>query len=263
MSTDALTLMHSLRTISSVKGQTAKKGCEMMGFSHFIKKYAKPSKKGFSLVELIAVIAILAITSTAVLSVYLMVGKVTQDASDITIEQFNVGQTEKFIRHELAAASNINVITLENYQAERDIVPDDEYIMFDISDDDGALVTETSGTIRFIKYDEDGNEQSLYNISDVQRVEFSIVPVNEQEVTSGDNYKFFYNITTSHYTYSGGFVLSNTEIGSTEDESMNIGDEFIGGAQNIVWEAGGDYNDHVIFFHKELSVLKYIDEDSE
>ena len=72
-------------------------------------KYRKPSKKGLTLVEMIVTVAIVAIASGATLSVFLMVHDVTRDASDITVQQFYTGQTERMIRNEMQVASGVDI----------------------------------------------------------------------------------------------------------------------------------------------------------
>ena len=84
-----------------------------MNYKDFFKKYKNPSKKGFTLVEVVAVIVILAIVSGATLSVFIMVHQITRDAKTITINQYNTTQLESLIRHEFQAASNIDIMTLD------------------------------------------------------------------------------------------------------------------------------------------------------
>ena len=216
-----------------------------MNIKSFFKKYSKPSKKGMTLVELIAVITILAITSTATLSVYLMVQSVTNDASKITVDQYNTSSTERLIKNEVQVASNIDIATVSNFELKDDgIVENDEYIAFN----------QEKGTMSFMRADEDGNFQKVFSISGVDKVEFSIVPVDNSALdTTGQHYKLFYQIKTFHYDYSGGFILNNTTVG--EDDSMKLANMDVDiDPVKVEWvmNGGDEYdNDKAICFHRE------------
>ena len=80
-----------------------------MKLKDFFRRYKGKDKKGVTLVELIAVVAILAITSTASVSVFLAVRTSVYNTSKVTTDQFNVIQTEKYIRNEFQVASNIDI----------------------------------------------------------------------------------------------------------------------------------------------------------
>ena len=210
-----------------------------MNYKELLKKYTKPSKKGFNLVELVAVIAIIAITSGATLSVFLMVHKVTRDASEITIDQYNTTQMERLIRNEVVVGSDVDFklgsgfSTGGSYSA----VENDEYIQF-IGD-----------SVVFKRADDSGKFSTVFTISDVKEVTFAVAPLNDTLADpSGQPFKFFYTISTSHYDYSGGFLLNNTRV--KDDDSMKVAGVY---TKKITWKKGSTDNDYVFFFHREVS----------
>ena len=215
-----------------------------MNYKKLLQKYTKRSKRGLSLVELVATIAVLAITSGAVFSVYLMVQKVTWDASEITKNQYNVSQMERIIRNELQVASNIDIDLLASYQqygAHYDSIQEnDEYMMYDT----------VRREVVFYRADSSSSFNKVFSIGDVSDVTVSIAPLNDMAANKeGMPYKLFYKISTRHYDYSGGFVLNNTMIGM--DDSMKSAPSQ---TMTIRWgdTPGGD-NDFVLFFHRETT----------
>lgn len=224
----------------------------MMNFKGVFKKYKKHSKKGYTLVELMVVVALLTIVSGATLSVFLMVGDVTRDAGDITTDQFNVTHMEKLIRNEFQSCSNVNVVRLAEMQDGGaffdDIEAGDEYMMYD------ANVKRVS----FVRYEyNEGHTQLNANtkltIDGVRSATISIAPLDIGAASpQGQPFKLFYSIQTEHehYTYSGGIVLSNTEYNGSNDESMK---RTLADSKSIQWLAAEDNDDntYVVSFHKE------------
>lgn len=212
-----------------------------MNYKDLFRKYKKPSKKGFSLVELIATVAVIAITSGATISVFLMVQKVSNDASEITANQYNVSQMERIIRNELQVAADVDVDLLATFGTggvhEADIEKNDEYMMYD----------PVRSEVVFLRADDAGTFKTQFSIEDVNEVKLSIAPLNDVVADkSNQPFKFFYTITTSHYDYSGGFVLSNTNIGN--DDSMTYAGVK---TKTINWKVGSPDNDYVLYFHRE------------
>ena len=212
-----------------------------MNIKHIVKKYSKPSKKGFSLVELIAVIAILAITAGATLSVFLMVHQVTRDAGEITVDQYNTSQMERLIRNELQVSSGIDVVGVTNLSTGTGVTiqPNDEYFAYDKS----------TKRLTFFRANESKAFKTRFVIDDVDEVTVNIAPLNGQDSSTTQPYKLFYTIKTSHYEYSGGIVLSNTKVDRTTSMTK------IGVTNKTLhWtSAGGTDNDSAVFFHYEVS----------
>ena len=215
-----------------------------MDYKKLLRKYTKQSKRGLSLVELVATIAILAISSGAVFSVYLMVQQITRDASEITINQYNITQMERLIRNELQVASNIDVDLLTNYQRYGthfdDIVENDEYMMYD----------SVRREVVFMRADSSGTFNRVFTVSDVSDVSLSVTPLNDIAANKNEMpYKLFYKITTQHYVYSGGFMLNNTSIGS-DDSMKSVGST----SRTLEWsEVPTTDNNFVLFYHREVT----------
>ena len=223
----------------------------MMNFKDILKKYRTPSKKGFSLVELIVVVAIVSIVSGATLTVFLMVQEVTRDASDITVDQYNVTQMERLLRNELQVASNIDIAQSTTFKKIGDIYPsgyevqeNDEYMIYD----------ETAGRISFMRADKDKNYKAVFSISDVNDVQISIAPLDDSGATvKGQPYKLFYKVSTSKYDYTGGMVLANTSIDGKDDKSMAMAKPVFGTTKTLEWSEGSADNAYVICFHRDYT----------
>ena len=212
-----------------------------MNFKQLLRKKSR-SKKGFTIVEVVATVAILAITSGAVLSVYVMVQKVTKDASTITVDQYNTTQMEWLVRNELHVASKVDFDLASSFNPSGvhfdEIEEGDEYMMFD----------SVRKEVVFKRADSSSSFNDVFSVSDVNEVTLSVAPLNDiTPEKDGQNYKLFYTISTSHYDYSGGFVLSNTAVGDGES-MVYAGDT----TKTINW---GDQmpndNDTVFYFHRE------------
>lgn len=225
-----------------------------MNYKDFFKKYKNPSKKGFTIMEVIAVVMILAIVSGATLSVFVMVHQITRDAKSITINQYNTTQLESLIRHEFQAASNIDVITLDliNGTYKSKVIEDDEFIYYD----------PTLKQVSFIRADSyksfkdgTGAYHTVFVISDVKKMTISVSPINNQASTAGQPYKLFYKIETSKYDYSGGLVLNNTS--ESKDSSMANCRTLLGTTSpSLTWYKPDDDtvvnsdNGYVVYFHR-------------
>lgn len=223
----------------------------MMNFKDIVRGYKKPSKKGYTLVELMVVVALLTIVSGATLTVFLMVQDVTRDAGNITTDQYNTTQMEKMIRNEFQACSNVNVVGLAEMQDGGaffdDIKEGDEYMMYD----------PVAKRVMFMRF-EDGNTQvpkTKLTIDGVRTATISIAPLDINATTSQNQpFKLFYSIQTEHehYVYSGGIVLSNTEYNGSNDESMK---KTLVASKTIYWSNAEDNGDNalVVSFHRETT----------
>ncbi len=230
-----------------------------MNMNDILKKYRKPSKKGFSLVELIVVVCIVSIVSAATLSVFLMVQDVTRDASKMTIEQYNTTQMERLIRNELQVASNIDITNKTTFKKVGGIFPsgakvekDDEYMIYD----------EALGKITFMRADENLDFKAVFSITDIKEVSFTIAPLSDSlaEASQKVPYKIFYTITTSKYDYNGGMMLSNTVVkgsgggAATQDKSWSYATTLFGNTQKTLkWTKDSADNSYVICFHRNVT----------
>ncbi len=213
----------------------------MMNLKNILSKYKKHSKKGFTLVELIVVVALLSITAGATVTVFLMVHQVTRDASEITVNQYQTTQTERFIRNEFQTASNIDVAAGADFASggifSSAVKEDDEYVMYDA----------TRKTVVFVRADSSKVFRSLMTIENVTDVSITIQPLDLNDKV-GKPYKLFYKITTKQYEYSGGIVLGNTCIGNAKDKSMSMA---LTDTRTVEWKTGSADNGTVIYFHRE------------
>lgn len=205
----------------------------MMNFKDILKKYRTPSKKGFSLVELIVVVAIVSIVSGATLTVFLMVQEVTRDASNLTVDQYNVTQMERLLRNELQVASNIDITQSTTFKkvggtySSYDVQENDEYMIYD----------GVAGRVSFMRADKNKDYKAVFSISDVDSVQLSISPLDDSGATvKGQPYKLFYKVSTSKYDYTGGMVLANTSIDGKDDKSMAMAKPVFGTTKTIEWE---------------------------
>lgn len=225
----------------------------------FFDKYKKSSKKGFTLVEIIVTVAIVAIASGATLTVFLMVHDVTDNAKDITVQQYYTGQTERMIRNELQVASAVDIRVAELLKNGNPLADEaklsDGYIDYD----------QDTERLSFYRCEANGSYTEKFTVDNVTEVQITIMPLNNAiSDRSGQNYKLFYEITTSTYTYSGGFVLSNTEVQGRHDTCFRqIGAP--ADPHTIVWRSasnGGntntgspDYgNTYALVYHRDKAV---------
>ncbi len=222
-----------------------------MDLKNLFKKYAKRSKKGFTIVEMVAVVAIIAIASTATISVFIAVQQTVQDTGTITSDQFTTNQIERFIRNELQVASNVDVYDLVGgYPADSagSYTPkeNDEYMFFDPS----------TSRLFFMKADETDTFHGVLTIDDVEDVSIEICPIDYQKSRSGGSdaknmqLKLIYNIKTSHYTYSGGMILGNTKTGVKGNMSDYDPDTY---CASLEWKDGSPDNNLCVVFHSETA----------
>lgn len=216
-------------------------------------KYRKPSKKGLTLVEMIVTVAIVAIASGATLSVFLMVHDVTRDASDITVQQFYTGQTERMIRNEMQVASGVDIKLADQLKNGNPLADQakvgDAYIAY----------LPDQKKVTFYRCETDGSYTELFAVDNVTESRISIAPMNDLvSDKSGQNYKLFYEITTARYSYSGGFVLSNTEVLNNRVPCFSTAGS-PASAHTLLWRSAGndnngspDYgNAYALTFHRE------------
>lgn len=215
-----------------------------MNMKEYLKKYTKQSKKGFTMVELITVIVIMSIISTATVSIFLSVQTTVRDTSKLTTQQYTTTQMEKFIRNELQTASKIDVHDLNTYPFgpnDLTLEKDDEFMYYD------------GGTqqLTFMITNESGNANPKLIIDEVEDVTFDICPVDfEAADPDGLAFKCIYKVHTTNYDYSGGIVLGNSCVGDEgtfESASMMFG----GNVAHVHWDkddSDGD-NGKCITFH--------------
>lgn len=202
-----------------------------MKFKDFFRRYKGRDKKGFTVIEMIAVVAILAITSTATISVFLAVRDTVRDTGQVTTDQFNISQIEKYIRNELQVASELDIYdrdgTTNNpvVPTGRSLKEDDEYMVYDA----------TNKCVHFIRMVNEGGTlkpKTRLTIDSVSYVSIKITPVNYKAIqdyqaaidaggTATDPakkkpLKLFYEIKGKSFTYSGGMILNNTKAGSPD-----------------------------------------------
>lgn len=166
-----------------------------------IKKYfsnKSKSKKGFTLIEMIVTVAVLAIVSTATVQILFAVQDISRNTGTTTAEQYATGQVEKFIRNEFQVASNLGIYT----GTPTSVNKNDEYVCFNATDK----------TVEFKKVLSDGGNYETYlTIDSVKRVTIDIKPL---DTTNPDSpFKLVYTIDAENYTYSGGIVIGNTRSG--------------------------------------------------
>lgn len=183
-----------------------------MNLKEYFKKYTKQSKKGFTLVEVITVVIIMSILSTASVSVLLAIRDTVRDTSDLTTDQHRADQIEQFLRNEFQTASKVDVYELEAYQPKGYTpVKDDEFMFY--NPETQQLVfsqcrekTTPSGTVLEWK--------DKFFITEVKDVVIDISPVNYDSAAAGNiPYKMIYKIKTKNYDYSGGIVIGNSYLG--------------------------------------------------
>lgn len=215
------------------------------------KKYAKNSKKGFTVIELLAVVAVLAIASTATISVFIAVHQTVRDTNTITTEQFNSTQIERFIRNEFQVASNVDIYPIGGgvpaYSAlGRTPVEDDEYLYYD----------STTKKLYFMKCDDSGNFKGVLTIDGVEDVVIDICPTDYDAAMAGGataqgmNLKLVYNIKTTTYTYSGGIVLGNTITGKDDNMAYTNPSSY---SDTLEWNENSADNNRCIVFHSETA----------
>lgn len=226
-----------------------------MNMKDFFKKYTKQSKKGFTLVEVIAVIVILSVVSTVTISVVVAVQKTVKDTGDITTQQFSTTQVERFIRNEFQTASKIDVHDFDG-DAPMDFYAsaNDKFLYYDPEVEQ----------LHFKTFTDASNSVFTLTIDQVKDVLIDICPVDTTAADKkGMPYKLIYKIKTDTYTYSGGIVLGNSISG--DDDTYKSAEKIFEGENSatIHWssETDGDNNypendPYCITFHSIGSQIK-------
>jgi len=235
-----------------------------MNMKEYFKKYTKPSKKGFTLVELIAVIVILSVISTATVSVFVAIQTTVRDTGDITTQQFNTTQLERFIRNEFQTASKIDV---HDYGSP-DGSEDEKKIPLNFSakkNDEYVCYEPGTKQLMFVRYIDDPSAggvvpTNILVIDKVEDVVFDICPLDTTAAsTKGMSYKLIYKVKTDSYTYNGGIVLGNSHDGDADTfgsaktlftKTDPSGNEVSANAATIHWSSNEAENDaYCITFH--------------
>lgn len=208
-----------------------------MNMKEYFKKYTKQSKKGFTMVELIAVVVILSIISTATVSIFLAVQTTVRDTSKLTTDQYSTTQMEKFIRNEFQTASNLDIHYWLAAGSSGEGSPSD----FDADKDDELLYyNHQRKQLVFKLYSDASTASNKLILDEVEDVTIDICPLDhDAEDSETDNmpYKLIYKIKTKNYTYSGGIVLGNSRV-SDSDTFESASALFGGSSASIHWEAG-------------------------
>lgn len=204
-----------------------------MSVKDYFKK-RKNSKKGFTLVEMVVSVCVLAIVSTVTVQVLFSVQDVFRHTSNITVNQYTTTQLEKFIRNELQIASTVELVSGTPSTA---LYENDE--IFYYKEDEKKLY--------FKKATADGGAYEDYLVLDsVNSVEFTIKPLKDETDVA---LKFEYTIDTEDYQYSGGIVMGNTKYGTDFMAScVSLGSDGV----TVTWEESSPDNSKVLTFHSEV-----------
>ena len=240
-----------------------------MKLKDFFRRYKGKDKKGVTLVELIAVVAILAITSTASVSVFLAVRTSVYNTSKVTTDQFNVIQTEKYIRNEFQVASKIDIYPRDGTSnlpafpdASHTTKKGDECMVFDATNERVYF---------FIVKTDGGSYEHRLTIDSVDTVNIKIAPVNykaakdyQDAVDAGSppatnpvkktKLKMFYEIKGETFTYSGGMLLNNSCAGAPDLAWYTTEPPY---CPELLWTSDPDVavndNDYILTFHSDYS----------
>lgn len=195
---------------------------------YFLKR--KNSKKGFTLVEMIASICVLAIISTISVQVIFAVQNTVRHTGEITANQYSTTQIEKFIRNEFQIATGVDITT--TVPGGSSTKEDDEIFYFD----------SVNNRVCFQKVKADGGAYENYLILEsVNWVEITIKPVKNEAKSPS---MLTYTIDTKDYKYEGGIVMDNIKY---EDLPSTSG-------ITVKWDKDGSIgtsNDTKIKFHSE------------
>ncbi len=209
-----------------------------MGFKDYFRKRGK-SKKGFTLVEMVVTVAILAIVSTVTVQALFAVRDTFRNSSKITTNQYTTTQMERFIRNEFQVASKVDITgTLPTSGTTKKY---DEYMMYDA----------TNKKVVFKKVTTDGGAYEDYlSLDGVKTVNISIFPMAKVTGTpeGDDRYKLTYDIDTEEYQYKGGIVMGNVTYGDAEGIAANLTNK---DGKTITWKDGSSDNGLYITFHSE------------
>ncbi|MCD8309407.1 MAG: type II secretion system GspH family protein, partial [Clostridia bacterium] len=159
----------------------------------------KRSKKGFTLVEMVLAVGILAIVSGATLYLVFGIQQSARNAGTITSEQYTGTQIERFLRNELQTAREMEKTELTSIGSTSSNA-NAEYIYFD---------TDTN-QLKFMKAGITGTTyESYFSVDNVESVTLTFKTLD----TSGSAayVKLEYSIVTETYTYEGGIVIGNSD----------------------------------------------------
>ncbi len=229
-----------------------------MNLKGLLKKYRNNSRKGYTLVELMAVVAIVAILSGASLSIFVAVGQSTRDLGNTAAEQYSTAQAERFLRNEFQVASNVDVLDLTTsgsskvpnfagaspYGSTYAVQEDDEFLYFN------------DGRLYFMKADESKTFKNVLTIDDVEEVTIDIYPIDYAKAEAGGasakdlQLKMVYNIKTTEFVYSSGIILGNTKTGRGKNMAWADSTNYMA---NLNWKSGSSDNTSCIFFHSETT----------
>jgi len=226
-----------------------------MNLKDFFRKYKSNEKKGFTVIEVLAVVVILSITSTAIVSVFMAVHKSVRETGTITSEQYHITQVERFIRNEFQVGSKVEVYDIDPTSFTPDLSLTGRTVL---QDDECMVFNQSKKCIYFKKYDEVSSTYKLaLTVTNVEKVNITICPYDYNAAISGadlDNMplKLVYEIIATDYSYSGGMILGNTNVGEGQDmtEYASATPQY---TAKIVWnqDATNVMNSKCIFFHSE------------
>lgn len=196
---------------------------------YFLKR--KHSKKGFTMVEMIASICVLAIISTISVQVIFAVQNTVRHTGEITANQYSTTQIEKFIRNEFQIATGLDITTSKPATSPTK-TKDDEIFYYDSA----------NNKVCFQKIKSDGGSYEDYLVlEDVNSVAITIVPLKNE---ADSPLKLTYAIDTKDYKYEGGIVMGNTKFHTDIPSLPSSG-------TNFEWEKNSLTNDYCITFHSE------------
>lgn len=211
-----------------------------MRIKDFFKRRAK-SKKGFTIVEMIATVCIIAIVSAATVEVIFAVQSTVRSSGDITVNQYKTTQVERFMRNEFQVATAVTLAGAIPSSGD-----ENDEIMF---------YNATGKCVEFWKVPEGGTVYEQYLVIDsVDSVTLSIYPMSSD---SNAPYKMVYNIDAGDFKYDGGIVLSNTSVSDTNDDTKCFDGYPDTEIKNLNWgfDAAGNAlfgNGTYIKFHSEV-----------
>lgn len=226
-----------------------------MNLKDFFRRYKNNEKKGFTVIEVLAVVVILSITSTAIVSVFMAVHKSVRETGTITSEQFHITQVERFIRNEFQVASNIDVFDIDPTSFTPNLTTTSRSAE---QDDECMVFNPARKCVYFKKYDADAGEFKLaLTVTNVEKVNLTICPYDYNATVNGGALdgkplKLIYEIIATDYTYSGGMILGNTNVGEGADlKEYELAEPPY--TVQILWDqdATNIWNSKCIYFHSE------------
>lgn len=217
----------------------------MLRFRDFFKR-RKNSKKGFTVVEMVATVCVISIISAVTVQIVFSVQSTVRNSGEITTNQYKTTQVEKFIRNEFQVSTAVNWVDSGVPTGGTGTREDDEIMYYD----------STAKTVVFKKTTaDDGTYEDYLKVESVDSVTIKIYPMNATNPESP--YKLVYEIDAGAYQYKGGVVLSNTKANDTDPDT---GCFFSRSTNSIELEWGFNDdgseradNNKVITFHSETA----------